>query len=171
MFKFQSVSKDLRELYRNDSMSIDPWIGGILETEPTGPGELFSKVILDQFNRIRNGDRFWFENEENNLFTKTEIARIKMISVYDIIMAVTKMDADDIPLAPFRVAKKGADDALISSCNLTKHDSLEYYAIKSSFQDIEQCKQPTAHYDYFSNSEFSFIFTFIAIGTFIIGNT
>lgn len=29
------------------------------------PGELFSAVILEQFKRIRDADRFWFENEAN----------------------------------------------------------------------------------------------------------
>lgn len=44
---------------------IDPWVGGILETTSTGPGELFRTIIRDQFRRIRDGDRFWFENRAN----------------------------------------------------------------------------------------------------------
>jgi hypothetical protein len=31
------------------------------------PGDLFNKVIFDQFTRIRNADRFWFDNEDWNL--------------------------------------------------------------------------------------------------------
>jgi len=41
--------------------NIDVWTGGILETS-TRPGPLFRAIIKDQFKRIRNGDRFWFEN-------------------------------------------------------------------------------------------------------------
>ena len=52
------------KLYKNSLDDIDPWIGGILETED-GPGELFRTVILDQFSRIRDGDRFWYENQRN----------------------------------------------------------------------------------------------------------
>ena len=38
-----------------------------------------------------------------SLFTREEITRIKEISVYDIIMAVTKIDFDDIQTDVFRV--------------------------------------------------------------------
>ena len=41
--------------------NIDVWTGGILETS-TRPGPLFRAIIFDQFRRIRNADRFWFEN-------------------------------------------------------------------------------------------------------------
>lgn len=38
--------------------------GGMLES--TGhPGELFRSIIIDQFTRIRDADRFWFENDKN----------------------------------------------------------------------------------------------------------
>lgn len=43
---------------------MDTWIGGILETNK-GPGALFKAIIKDQFERIRNGDRFWYENKKN----------------------------------------------------------------------------------------------------------
>lgn len=51
-------------LYNNSMDNVDVWVGGILETRD-GPGELFEKIIMDQFSRIRDGDRFWFENKEN----------------------------------------------------------------------------------------------------------
>lgn len=43
---------------------MDIWVGGILETID-GPGELFRAVISDQFQRIRDGDRFWYKNLNN----------------------------------------------------------------------------------------------------------
>ena len=52
---------------------IDIWVGGLLETTPDGPGPLFKAIIKDQFERIRDGDRFWFENYEIN---KWEIIKI-----------------------------------------------------------------------------------------------
>lgn len=39
-------------------------LGGMLESKGN-PGELFRSIIIDQFTRIRNADRFWFENEKN----------------------------------------------------------------------------------------------------------
>ena len=37
---------------------------GMLETK-TGPGPLFSSIIKEQFETLRDSDRFWFENAEN----------------------------------------------------------------------------------------------------------
>lgn len=40
------------------------FLGGMLES--TGhPGELFRAIIIDQFTRIRDADRFWYENYKN----------------------------------------------------------------------------------------------------------
>lgn len=30
-----------------------------------GPGELFTEIIIDQFTRLRDSDRFWFENADS----------------------------------------------------------------------------------------------------------
>lgn len=48
--------------------NIDVFVGGMFETTPDGPGELFRTIIIDQFTRIRDGDRFWFENTDNRYF-------------------------------------------------------------------------------------------------------
>ena len=53
------------EIHDNDMSKMDIWTGGLLETLPSGPGELFRTIILDQFLRIRDGDRFWYENRGN----------------------------------------------------------------------------------------------------------
>lgn len=46
---------------------MDVFVGGMLETRNNQPGELFRLIIIDQFRRLRDGDRFWFENERNGL--------------------------------------------------------------------------------------------------------
>ena len=52
----------LAELY--DSINdIDLYVGGMLESVD-GPGELFTKIIKEQFERLRDSDRFWFESSE-----------------------------------------------------------------------------------------------------------
>ena len=69
--------EDLRDVYNNDIDRCDIWACGLAETIPSdtddpdlqpmsGPGELFSEVLFDQFMRIRHGDRFWWENWEFN---------------------------------------------------------------------------------------------------------
>ena len=55
----------LGTVYGGDIDKVDIWPGGLLETTANGPGPLFRKIILDQFVRTRDGDRFWFENEQN----------------------------------------------------------------------------------------------------------
>ena len=44
---------------------MDLFVGGLIETTFDGPGPLFTEITLDQFVRIRNGDRFWYENRDN----------------------------------------------------------------------------------------------------------
>lgn len=43
---------------------VDPWIGGLAETHLPGSslGATFTRIIVDQFTRLRDGDRFWFQN-------------------------------------------------------------------------------------------------------------
>jgi len=58
----------MEEIHRTDNetdpwSNIDIWTGGILETTYR-PGQLFRAIIKDQFTRIRNADRFWFENKK-----------------------------------------------------------------------------------------------------------
>lgn len=55
----------LKKLYNDDISRLDAYVGGMLETNGEGPGELFGAIILDQFLRLRDGDRFWFENPLN----------------------------------------------------------------------------------------------------------
>lgn len=59
----------LERLYGSDCMGkIDLYVGGMLES--TGdPGPLFRSIIKDQFKKLRDSDRFWFENGENGQVT------------------------------------------------------------------------------------------------------
>lgn len=66
--EFSPLEKRLFQLYRGDINSIDLYVGGMLESDPFEgrPGELFRKIILEQFLRLRDSDRFWFENTANS---------------------------------------------------------------------------------------------------------
>lgn len=44
--------------------NVDLYIGGMLESHE-GPGPLFRAIIKEQFMRLRDSDRFWFENLDN----------------------------------------------------------------------------------------------------------
>ncbi|CDR18904.1 unnamed protein product, partial [Oncorhynchus mykiss] len=87
--------RDLADLYHGDISKLELFPGGLLESVD-GPGQVFSTIILDQFNRIRNGDRFWFENTQNGLFTAEELQAIRNTTFHDVITAVTGAEAEDI---------------------------------------------------------------------------
>lgn len=57
------VLQALLESTYGDINDIDPWVGGLAEDHMVGGnmGELFTTIILDQFIRLRDGDRFWYE--------------------------------------------------------------------------------------------------------------
>jgi len=180
---FKNVDPKIKEafmkLYNNTMNNVDVWVGGILETDK-GPGELFAKIIKDQFTRIRDGDRFWYNNTNNRLFTEDQIQHLGELSVYDIILSVTKLNYDDIQTNPFKApsSQNGFED-LNQKCKdqLTKDDCEEqsteshfecYHLQQIDRHNTEDCTEPET-YDYFSNSESSFILTFIGIGTVILG--
>lgn len=58
------LEQSLTAAYENRLDNIDAYVGGMLESDGK-PGELFQAVIIDQFERLRDSDRFWFENEQN----------------------------------------------------------------------------------------------------------
>ncbi|CAH0546400.1 unnamed protein product [Brassicogethes aeneus] len=76
--------------YDNNFDDIDVYVGGMLESYG-GPGKLFTTVIKDQFMRLRDADRFWFENENSGLFTKQEIEEIKKITLWDVMVNSTNI--------------------------------------------------------------------------------
>ena len=57
---------------------------------------LHRRIIKDQFERIRDADRFWFENTENEIFSTEEIASIKDIKLWDVIVNLTDIKEDEI---------------------------------------------------------------------------
>ena len=57
---------------------------------------LFRRIIKDQFERIRDADRFWFENTENEIFSAEEIASIKDITLWDVIVNSTDIKEDEV---------------------------------------------------------------------------
>jgi hypothetical protein len=43
---------------------VDCWIGGLCEPQLRGAmvGPMNLKILVDQFSRLRDGDRFWYQN-------------------------------------------------------------------------------------------------------------
>ncbi|KAK0180622.1 hypothetical protein PV327_002985 [Microctonus hyperodae] len=74
------VRRKLHELYGHPG-NIDVWVGGILEDQLPGAkvGPLFKCLLLEQFQRTRNGDRLWYENPST--FKLEQLQEIKHITL------------------------------------------------------------------------------------------
>ncbi|MGB3401534.1 MAG: peroxidase family protein [Microcoleaceae cyanobacterium] len=59
------VQADLEAAYGSIDQ-VDLWVGGLAEDHVNGGlvGETFQVILLDQFTRLRDGDRFYYENDQ-----------------------------------------------------------------------------------------------------------
>uniref|UniRef100_A0A674JTR4 NAD(P)H oxidase (H2O2-forming) n=1 Tax=Terrapene triunguis TaxID=2587831 RepID=A0A674JTR4_9SAUR len=96
----KEVLGNVSALYDNDISKLELLPGGMLESNGD-PGDLFSAIILDQFTRLRDGDRFWFENTKNRLFTDDEIKEIQKTTFRDVLVNVTYAEPTDLPVQVF----------------------------------------------------------------------
>ncbi|XP_017485563.1 PREDICTED: peroxidasin, partial [Rhagoletis zephyria] len=74
------VRKKLQNLYGHPD-NIDVWVGGILEDQVEGGkvGPLFQCLLVEQFRRLRDGDRFYYEND--GVFLSKQLSQIKHASL------------------------------------------------------------------------------------------
>ncbi|XP_072392840.1 dual oxidase [Diabrotica undecimpunctata] len=140
------ILRMLISAYDNDINNIDVYVGGMLESYGK-PGKLFTKVILEQFIRLRDSDRFWFENEENGLFTKNEIEEIRKISLYDIIINSTSIH----------------ENAIQKNVFFWMEGDPCPQPMQLNTSQMEPCKVITG-YDYFEGNELVYIYACVFLG-------
>ena len=76
------VGERLAEVYDSPD-DVDLWIAGLAE-KPVGDammGETNTKILTDQFTALRDGDRFWYENQ----FSGEQLEQLNSTSLADII--------------------------------------------------------------------------------------
>ncbi|XP_041926145.1 eosinophil peroxidase isoform X2 [Alosa sapidissima] len=85
------------ELYGSPD-NIDPWLGGVAEPFVPGGrvGPLFACLIATQFQKVRDGDRLWWEN--HGVFTKAQVNSLASVSMARIICDNTGIR--DLPSNP-----------------------------------------------------------------------
>ncbi|XP_027725983.1 dual oxidase 2-like [Vombatus ursinus] len=89
------ILEAIATLYNHNLSHLELLPGGLLESY-RNPGPLFSNIVFEQFVRLRDGDRYWFENTRNGLFTVDEIDEIRNTTLYDVLVAVTNISSSDL---------------------------------------------------------------------------
>lgn len=79
----------LEETY-GDVDSIDLWVGGLAEDHLDGSsmGETFTTIIVDQFQRLRDGDSNWYQN----VFSGSELRELESTTLADVIERNTDVE-------------------------------------------------------------------------------
>jgi len=93
------VAARLEELYGN-VRNVDLWVGGLAEEHTDGSqlGPLFHTIVAEQFQRLRDCDRYWYERT----FSGAELAEIQSTSLADVIRRNTRIGGE-LPDDVFRV--------------------------------------------------------------------
>ncbi|KAJ8985113.1 hypothetical protein NQ317_012763 [Molorchus minor] len=75
-----NVRRKLQSLYGHPG-NIDVFVGGVLEDQIDGGkvGPLFQCLLIEQFKRLRDGDRFYYENP--GVFKPEQLTQIKQYSL------------------------------------------------------------------------------------------
>lgn len=86
-----AVASALQTVYGNNIEKVDLWIGGLAEDHlaHSSLGALFTRILISQYERTRDGDRFWYENA----LSSDDIAQIKATKLSDVIRRNTEIVA------------------------------------------------------------------------------
>ena len=105
----QTVVTDLLELYGTLD-NIDIWIAGLLEEVVPGArvGPTFQCLLAEQFQRLRNGDRFYYEGH----YSQTKIDAIESFTMSKLICLTTGIER-----VPTNAFIQGAPSQLCSQLN------------------------------------------------------
>lgn len=97
------VQTKLQTLYI-DPEYIDPWIGVLAEDHlpSAAVGPLLASILKYQFERVRKGDRFWFENDP--ALSYNEKVEIKNTSLSDVILRNTNISSSDLSADVFHTS-------------------------------------------------------------------
>lgn len=101
----EAIAK-LQEAYGSID-KVDPWVGMLCEDHLPGSsvGPTIKTVLADQFERLRDGDRFWYQNDPDLAHMREEI---EQTGLTDIIRRNTdiKDEMDDTPFTGFKFDRK-----------------------------------------------------------------
>ncbi|KAL3886209.1 hypothetical protein ACJMK2_026218 [Sinanodonta woodiana] len=125
-----AVWKALKALYKN-TIDIDLFSAGVSEKPVTGGnvGPTFACLIAKQFEALKKGDRYYYENSDNQAFTLEQLDEIRKTSLSKIICRNTEITS--IPTNAF-ITSSGARNPLMS-CSGVK--DIDYNKWKCGWSD------------------------------------
>lgn len=84
---------------------IDLWVGGLAERHLPGSslGATFTRIIVDQFARLRDGDRFWYQNA----LPATVVRSVQATTLADVIRRNTQLTNLQADVFLFRTSISG----------------------------------------------------------------
>lgn len=107
------LAATLEQIY-GDVDAVDAWIGGLAEDAVPGGlvGETFALVIIDQFERLRDGDPYW--SGTGTQLSEAEIAALAETTLSDVILANSDIDhlQEDSFFTHTRIGGAEGEDAL-----------------------------------------------------------
>lgn len=98
---FSDLTSDIElqqklEAVYGDVNNVDLWVAGLAEDHQEGSslGETFTAIIADQFTRLRDADRFWYEA----ILDGEELAEVQSTTLSDVIARNTDLNqlSDDV---------------------------------------------------------------------------
>ncbi|KAK9879276.1 hypothetical protein WA026_004121 [Henosepilachna vigintioctopunctata] len=129
---FGPKGEALRKVYASVD-DVDLWVGGLFEEKPEGSmvGYVFRDIIADQFVRLKNGDKYFFENDPSlnpGHFTPDQLEELRKVSMSRIICD----NSDGILLArqainAFRIPGVAGNDVVDCSSELIPRINLFYW--------------------------------------------
>jgi peroxidase len=151
--------RTLQELYGHPD-NVDLWIGGMLEDVVSGAriGPTFMCIIVDQFKRTRQGDRFWYEN--GDVFTPSQVAELRQSSLARVICDasddIRHIQVDPFLLADFPSGYVDCESDAIPTINLKQwkyccHDCAHSGSFSSITNFISRRRRDLDHYSFQSD--------------------
>ena len=99
----EGVGEKLASIYDSPD-DMDLWVAGLAEKSQGDSlvGSTFTSILTDQFERSRNGDRFWYENQ----FSSEDVAKLNDTKLSDVIMRNSdiKNMQENAMIAPTEIA-------------------------------------------------------------------
>lgn len=107
-----ALQKRMEQAYGGRIELVDALVGGLAEDHVNGGnlGPLFFTSAVKQFENLRDGDRFWYQNKEVTGFTDAELAEIRNTSLRTILLRNTNLDPLLVPMNLWQVSTGWADD-------------------------------------------------------------